>query len=47
MYYLLRYYKEETQLVGLFFTSFVELVVEILDKYAHRVSNNSFLELKL
>ena len=48
MYYSLRYCKEETQLVGLFFTKgFVELVVEILDKYAHRVSNNSFLELKL
>ena len=33
-YFLLRYYKEETQLVGLFFTKDVlEFVVKILDKY--------------
>ena len=38
MYYLLRYYKEETQLVGLFFTKSVkeELVVKILDKFSFR-----------
>ena len=48
MYYSLRYYKEETQLVGLFFTKgVVELVVKILDKYTSRVSKNSFLKLKL
>ena len=48
MYYSLRYYKEETQLVGLFFTKgVVELVVKILDKYTDRVSKNSFLKLKL
>ena len=35
MYCLLRYYKEETELVGLFFTKGVlEFVVKILDKYA-------------
>ena len=35
MYYSLRYYKEDTQLVGLFFTKGVveKLVVKILDKY--------------
>ena len=44
MYYSLRYYKEETQLVRLFFTKgVVELVVKILQ----RVSENSFLKLKL
>ena len=33
MYYLLRYYKQETQLVGLFFTQGVlEFVVKILYK---------------
>ena len=33
MYYSLRYYNEEAQLVGLFFTKGVaELVVKILDK---------------
>ena len=33
MYYSLRYYKEETKLVGLFFTKgAVEFVVKILDK---------------
>ena len=48
MYYSLRYYKEETQLVGLFFTKgVVELVVKILDKYTYKVSKNSFLKLKL
>ena len=37
MYYLLRYYKEQTQLVGLFFTKGVlEFVVKILDKYTYR-----------
>ena len=38
MDYSLRYYKEETQLVGLFFTNGVveELVVEILDKYTYK-----------
>ena len=38
MYYLLRYYKEETQLVGLFFTKGVveELVVKIVDKYTYK-----------
>ena len=48
MYHLLSYYKEETQLVGLFFTKgVIELVVKIRDKYTHRVSKNSFLKLKL
>ena len=37
MYYSLRYYKEETQLVGLFFTKGVaELVVKIVDKYTYK-----------
>ena len=37
MYHSLRYYKEETQLVGLFFTEgFVEIVVKILDKYTDK-----------
>ena len=37
MYFLLRYYKEETQLVGLFFTKDVlEFVVKILDKYTYK-----------
>ena len=37
MYYSLRYYKEETQLVGLFFTKGVlEFVVKILDKYTYK-----------
>ena len=41
MYYSLRYYKEETQLVGLFFTKgVVELMVKILDEYNYRVSKN-------
>ena len=36
MYYLLRYYKEEAQLVWLFFTKGVlEFVVKILDKYTY------------
>ena len=48
MYYSLRYYKEETQLVGLFFTKGVaEFVVKILDKYNYRISKNCFLKLKL
>ena len=37
MYYSIRYYKEETQLVGLFFMEgVVELVVKILDKYTYK-----------
>ena len=37
LYYLLRYYKEETQLVGLLFKKRVlEFVVKILDKYTHK-----------
>ena len=37
MYYLLRYYKDETQLVVLFFTKGVlESVVKILDKYTYK-----------
>ena len=37
MHYSLRYYKEEIQLVGLFFTKgIVELVVKILDKYTKK-----------
>ena len=45
--FLLRYYKENTQLVGLFFTKgVVEFVVKILDKYTYRFSKNSFLKLK-
>ena len=39
MYYmfLIRYYKEETQLVGLLFTKCVlEFVVKILDKYTYK-----------
>ena len=48
MYYSLRYYKEETQSVGLFFTKgVVELVVKILDKYTNRVAKNFFVKLKL
>ena len=48
MYYSLRYYKEETQLVGLFFTKgVVELMVKILDECTYRVSKNYFLKLKL
>ena len=48
MHYLLRYYKEEAQLVGLLFRKgIVELVVNILDKYTYKVSKNSFLKLKL
>ena len=41
MYYSLRYYKEETQLVGLLFTKDIELVVKILDKYTY----NEFLKI--
>ena len=50
MYFLLRYCKEEKQLVGLFFTKVVlEFVVKILDKYAYaeRAFKNSFRKLKL
>ena len=49
MYYLLRYYKDEKQLVELFFTKGVlELVVKILDKYTYKkFLKNSFLKLKL
>ena len=37
MHYLLRDYKEQTQLVGLFFIKGVlEFVLEILDKYAYK-----------
>ena len=37
MYYSLRYYKEETQLVGLFFRKIVlEFVIKILDKYTYK-----------
>ena len=37
MYFLLRYYKEETQLVGLFFTKGVlGFEVKILDKYPYK-----------
>ena len=37
MYYSLRYYKEETQLVRLFFAkSVVELVVKIIDKSTYK-----------
>ena len=47
MYCSLSYYKEETQLVRLFFTKgVVELAVTILDKYTDRVSKDSFLKLK-
>ena len=42
MYYSLRYYKEETQLVRLFFRKGVaEIVVKILDKY----TGNKFLKI--
>ena len=42
MHYLLRYYKEQTQLVGLFFKKGVlEFVVKILDKY----TNKQFLKI--
>ena len=48
MYYSLRYYKEEAQVVGLFFTKgVVKLVVKILDKYTYRLSKIFFLKLKL
>ena len=37
MYYSLSYYKDERQLVGLFFTKgIVELVVKIQDKYTYK-----------
>ena len=38
MYYSVRHYKEETQLVGLFFTKGIveELVVKIVDKYTYK-----------
>ena len=37
MYYSLRHNKEDTLLVGLFFTKgIVELVVKILDKYTYK-----------
>ena len=37
MYYSLRYHKEKTQLVGLFFRkSVLEFVVKILDKYTYK-----------
>ena len=41
MYFSLRYYQDETQLVGLFFTKgTLEFVVKILDKY----TSNEFLK---
>ena len=37
MFYSLRYYKEERQLVGLFSTKvIVELVIKTLDKYTNK-----------
>ena len=37
MYFLFRYYQDETQLVGLFFTKgILEFVVKILDKYTSK-----------
>ena len=38
MYHSLRYYKEEEQLVGLFFTKGIvkKLVVKIIDKYNYK-----------
>ena len=37
MYYSLRYYKDEIQLVGLFFTKgALEFVVKVLDKYTYK-----------
>ena len=37
MYYSLRYYKEETKLVGLFFIKGVaKLAVNVLDKYTYK-----------
>ena len=37
MYYSLRWYKGETELVGLFFIKGVlELVVKIIDKYTYK-----------
>ena len=37
MYFLFRYYQDETQLVGLFFTKgTLEFVVKILDKYTSK-----------
>ena len=48
MYYSLTYYKEEMQLLGLFFIKgIVELEVKILDQCTYRVSKNSILKLKL
>ena len=42
MYYLLRYNKEQTQLLGLFFKkSVIKYVVKILDKY----TNKEFLKI--
>ena len=39
MYYSLRYYKEEAQLVGLFFQEdVVDFVVKILVKYTYKES---------
>ena len=44
MYYWLRYYKDDTQLVGLFFTKGVlEFVVKILDKYTSKEFPKRFL----
>ena len=47
MCYLLRYYKQQVQLVGLFFKkAALEFVVKILDKYNNKeILKNSFLKL--
>ena len=49
MYYSLRYYKEETQLVRLFFTKgAVDLVVKILEKYTYKsFSKNKIVNLRI
>ena len=42
MYYLIKYYKEQTQLVGVFFKKdVVEIVAKMLDKY----TNKEFLQI--
>ena len=49
MYYSRRYYKEETQLVRLFFTKgAVDLVVKILEKYTYKTfSKNRIVNLRI
>ena len=42
MHYLLRYYKEQTQLVGLFFK---KGVLEIVAKMLHKYTNKEFLQI--